>query len=118
MRLFTIADASDARVKCELARINKFHLQARSRLAELEGHRTVSAQFEPMAERVKLYCGTGHLRKRQLLTFIVDAEGLLSTLDHLIGGSNCTYVSPGLDSRGTKKARGRLNIPCSDGSAA
>jgi hypothetical protein len=37
-------------------RINKLHLKARSRLAELEGRRAVSAQFEPMAEQVKLYC--------------------------------------------------------------
>ena len=56
MRLFTIAEASDADVKRELARINKLHLQARSRLAELEGRRAVSAQFEPMAAKVKLYC--------------------------------------------------------------
>src|SRR6202165_1077473 len=56
MRLFTIAEASDADVKRELARINKLHLQARSRLAELEGRRAVSAQFEPMAAKVTLYC--------------------------------------------------------------
>jgi hypothetical protein len=56
MRLFTIAEASDADVKRELARINKLHLQARSRLAELEGRRAVSAQFEPMAAKVKIYC--------------------------------------------------------------
>ena len=56
MRLFTIAEADDADVKRELARINKLHLQARSRLAELEGRRAVSAQFEPMAEKVKQYC--------------------------------------------------------------
>ena len=43
-------------MKRELARINKLHLQARARLAELEGRRAVSAQFEPMAEKVKLYC--------------------------------------------------------------
>ena len=43
-------------MKRELARINKLHLQARSRLAELEGRRAISAQFEPMAEKVKLYC--------------------------------------------------------------
>jgi hypothetical protein len=56
LRLFTIAEADDADVKRELGRINKLHLQARSRLAELEGRRAVSAQFEPMAEKVKLYC--------------------------------------------------------------
>ncbi|MBV9325142.1 MAG: recombinase family protein [Chloroflexi bacterium] len=56
MRLFTIAEADDSDVKRELARINKLHLQARSRLAELEGRRAVSAQFEPMAEKVKEYC--------------------------------------------------------------
>jgi site-specific DNA recombinase len=56
MRLFTIAEADDSDVKRELARINKLHLQARSRLAELEDRRAVSAQFEPMAERVKEYC--------------------------------------------------------------
>jgi hypothetical protein len=43
-------------VERELSRINKLHLQARSRHAELEGRRAVSAQFEPMAEKVKLYC--------------------------------------------------------------
>jgi hypothetical protein len=37
-------------------RINKLHAQARSRLAELEGRRAVSAQFEPMAEKVTQYC--------------------------------------------------------------
>ena len=41
-------------LKRELTRINKLHLQARARLAELEGRRAVSAQFEPTAERVKL----------------------------------------------------------------
>ena len=56
MRLFTIAEAEDADVKRELVRINKLHLQARSRLAELEGRRAVSAQFEPMAEKVTQYC--------------------------------------------------------------
>jgi hypothetical protein len=56
LRLFTIAEADDADVKRELARINKLHLQARSRLAELEGRQAVSAQFEPMAEKVKEYC--------------------------------------------------------------
>jgi propanediol dehydratase small subunit len=56
LRLFTIAEADDADVKRELVRINKLHLQARSRLAELEGRRAVSAQFEPMAERVTQYC--------------------------------------------------------------
>ncbi len=53
MRLFTIAEADDADVTRELARINKLHLQARSHLAELEGRRAASAQFEPMAEKVK-----------------------------------------------------------------
>jgi hypothetical protein len=56
MRLFTIAEADDADVKRELARINKLHLQARSRMAELEGRRAVSAQFEPMADKVTQYC--------------------------------------------------------------
>ena len=56
MRLFTIAEASDADVKRELARINKLHLPAHSRLAELESRRAVSAQFEPMAAKVTLYC--------------------------------------------------------------
>jgi propanediol dehydratase small subunit len=51
LRWFTIAEADDADVKRELARINKLHLQTRARLAELEGRRAVSAQFEPMAER-------------------------------------------------------------------
>src|SRR5205085_5326649 len=48
--------ADDRDVKRELARIYKRHLQARSRLAELEGRRAVSAQFEPMADKVKHYC--------------------------------------------------------------
>jgi hypothetical protein len=56
MRLFTIAEADDADVKRELSRINKLHLQARSRLAELESRRAVSAQFEPMAEKITQYC--------------------------------------------------------------
>jgi site-specific DNA recombinase len=56
LRLFTIAEADDADVKRELARINTLHLQARSRLAELEGRRAVSAQFEPMAEKATQYC--------------------------------------------------------------
>jgi propanediol dehydratase small subunit len=56
LRLFTIAEADDADVKRELARIDKLYLQAQSRLAELEGRRAVSAPFEPMAERVKEYC--------------------------------------------------------------
>src|SRR5579859_115324 len=55
MRLFTIAEADDSDVKRELARINKLHMQARSRLAELQGRRAVSAQFEPMAEKVEEY---------------------------------------------------------------
>jgi hypothetical protein len=33
LRLFTIAEADDSDVKRELGRINKLHLQARSRLA-------------------------------------------------------------------------------------
>ena len=56
VRLFTIAEADDADVKRELARINKLQSQARFRLAELEGRRAVSAQFEPMAEKVTQYC--------------------------------------------------------------
>jgi len=43
LRLSTIAEAGDCDVKRQLARINKLHLQARSRLAELEGRRAVSA---------------------------------------------------------------------------
>lgn len=35
IRLFTIGEADDTDVKRELARINKLHLQARARLAEL-----------------------------------------------------------------------------------
>ena len=90
MRLFTIAEASDADVKRELARINKLHLQARSRLAELEGRRAVSAQFEPMAAKVKLYCELMRERlneltfeqKREVLEalqaqFTLDKEGEL-----------------------------------------
>jgi chromosome segregation ATPase len=56
LRLFTIAEADDSDIKRELTRINKLHVQARSRLAELEGHRAVSAQFEPMDEMVTQYC--------------------------------------------------------------
>jgi site-specific DNA recombinase len=56
MRLFTIAEADDADVTRELGRINKLHGQARARLAELEGRRAVSVQFEPMAEKVMQYC--------------------------------------------------------------
>jgi propanediol dehydratase small subunit len=66
LRLFTIAEADDSDVKRELARINKLHLQARSRLAELEGRRAVSAQFEPMAEKVKEYCDLIRNRLNQL----------------------------------------------------
>jgi hypothetical protein len=66
LRLFTIAEADDSDVKRELARINKLHLQARSRLAELEGRRAVSAQFEPMAEKVKEYCALIRDRLDQL----------------------------------------------------
>jgi propanediol dehydratase small subunit len=66
MRLFTIAEADDSDVKRELARINKLHLQARARLAELEGRRAVSAQFEPMAEKVKEYCALIRDRLDQL----------------------------------------------------
>jgi hypothetical protein len=90
MRLFTIAEASDADVKRELARINKLHLPARSRLAELEGRRAVSAQFEPMAAKVKLYCELMRDRlneltfeqKREVLEalqaqFTLDKEGEL-----------------------------------------
>ena len=88
MRLFTIAEASDADVKRELARISNLHLQARSRLAELEGRRAVSAQFEPLAAKVKLYCelmrdGLNDLsfeQKREVLDalqaqFTLDKEG-------------------------------------------
>ena len=56
LRLFTIAEADDADVKRELARINKLHGQARARLADMEGRRAVSAQFEPMAEKVRQFC--------------------------------------------------------------
>lgn len=56
MRLFTIGEADDADVKRELSRINKLHLQARARLAELEGRRAVSAQIEPLIEKVAQYC--------------------------------------------------------------
>src|SRR5260370_334175 len=73
LRLFTIAEADDSDVKRELARINKLHLQARSRLAELEGRRAVSAQFEPMAERVKEYCALIRDRLDQL-TFDENRE--------------------------------------------
>jgi propanediol dehydratase small subunit len=66
LRLFTIAEADDSDVKRELARINKLHLQAQSRLAELEGRRAVSAQFEPMAEKVKEYCALIRDRLDQL----------------------------------------------------
>src|SRR5437773_9685351 len=66
MRLFTIAEADDSDVKRELGRINKLHLQARSRLAELEGRRAVSAQFEPIAEKVKEYCALIRDRLDQL----------------------------------------------------
>jgi len=65
-RLFTIAEADDSDVKRELARINRLHLQARSRLAELEGSRAVSAQFEPMADKVKEYCALIRDRLDQL----------------------------------------------------
>ena len=90
MRLFTIAEADDSDVKRELARINKLHLQARSRLAELEGRRAVSAQFEPMAAKIKLYCELMRDRlndlsfeqKREVLDalqaqFTLDKEGEL-----------------------------------------
>jgi hypothetical protein len=50
------SEADDADVKRELARINKLQLQTRARLAELDGCRAVSAQFEPMTEQVKEYC--------------------------------------------------------------
>jgi len=56
LRLFTIAEADDADVKRELARINKLHGQARARLADMDGRRAVSAQFEPMAEKVRQFC--------------------------------------------------------------
>jgi site-specific DNA recombinase len=90
MRLFTIAEADDSDVKRELARINRLHLQARSRLAELEGRRAVSAQFEPMAAKVTLYCELMRDRlddlsfeqKREVLDalqaqFTLDKEGEL-----------------------------------------
>jgi hypothetical protein len=90
VRLFTIAEADDADVKRELTRINKLHLQAQSRLAELEGRRAVSAQFEPMAERVTQYCALTRDRhndlsfeqKREVLEalqaeFTLDKEGQL-----------------------------------------
>jgi site-specific DNA recombinase len=66
LRLFTIAEADDADVKRELGRINKLSLQAQSRLAELEGRRAVSAQFEPLAEKVKEYCALARDRLDQL----------------------------------------------------
>jgi len=56
LRLFTIAEADDADVKRELACINKLHGQARARLADMDGRRAVSAQFEPMAEKVRQFC--------------------------------------------------------------
>ncbi len=56
LRLFTIAEADDADVKRELACINKLHGQARARLADMEGRRAVSAQFEPVAEKVRQFC--------------------------------------------------------------
>ena len=74
LRLFTIAEADDADVKRELARIDKLHLQARARLAELEGRRAVSAQFEPMAEKVKLYCELMRDRLNDL-TLRAEARG-------------------------------------------
>lgn len=93
LRLFTIAEAEDADVKRELARINKLYLQARSRLAELEGRRAVSAQFEPMAEKVKEYCALirdrlDHLtfeQKREVLEtlqaeFTLEKDGQLRIL--------------------------------------
>jgi hypothetical protein len=58
--------------------VNKLHLQARSRLAELEGRRAVSAQFEPMAEKVKEYSAMIRDRLDQL-TF----EGKREVLDVL-----------------------------------
>ena len=66
VRLFTIAEADDADVKRELGRINKLYLQAQSRLAELEGRRAISAQFEPLAEKVKEYCALVRDRLGQL----------------------------------------------------
>jgi propanediol dehydratase small subunit len=90
MRLFTIAEASDADVKRELARINKLQLHAKAGLAELEGRRAISAQFEPMAEKVKLYCelmrdrlnDLSFQQKREVLDalqaqFTLDKEGQL-----------------------------------------
>jgi len=41
-------------------------MQAQSRQAELEGRRATSAQFEPMAERVKEYCALIRDRLDQL----------------------------------------------------
>ena len=51
VRLFTISEADDDDVKRELGRINKLYLQARSRVAELEGRRAVSVQLEPIAQK-------------------------------------------------------------------
>jgi hypothetical protein len=78
LRLFTIAEADDADVQRELARLNKLHLQARSRLAELEGRRATAAQLEPMAEKVREYCALIRDRLDQL-TFEQKRE-VLETL--------------------------------------
>jgi propanediol dehydratase small subunit len=105
LRLFTIAEADDSDVQRELARINKLHLQARSRLAELEGRRAVSAQFEPMAEKVKEYCTLIRDRldqltfeeKREVLEvlqaeFTLEKDGQLRIFLVLPSAAESTYV--------------------------
>jgi site-specific DNA recombinase len=106
VRLFTIAEADDAYVKRELARINKLHLQAQSRLAELEGRRAVSAQFDPMAERVSQYCGLMRDRlddlsfeqKREVLEtlqaeFTLDKESQLRIVLVLPASENASFYT-------------------------
>ena len=93
VRLFIISEADDVHVKRLLGRINKLYLQAQSRLAELEGRRAVSAQLEPMAEKVKEYCALIRDRldqltfqeKREVLEilqaeFTLEKEGALRVL--------------------------------------
>jgi hypothetical protein len=105
LRLFTIAEADDSDVKRELARINKLHLQARSRQAELEGRRAASTQFEPMAEKVKEYCALIRDRldqltfeeKREVLDvlqaeFTLEKDGQLRIVLVLPSTADDTYV--------------------------
>jgi hypothetical protein len=93
LRLITIAETDDADVKRELARISKLHGQARSRLADLEGRRAVSGQFEPLAEKVRQYCelmrdrlnGLSFEQKREVLEvlqaqFTLEKDGQLRVL--------------------------------------